>query len=438
MEWLSSLVGDAQAVQLILITLVLVAILIAVFWFFRKIAGSPGRRAIRNRVIRLAVTDSAAVDDRRYLVLVRRDNVEHLVMIGGPTDIVIESNIVRANIAQQRDRLKSNTQIPANAVDENNLSPAPMSTSNSIPADTPTKEPKLTSTSVAPASTKQPDVEATTQPVAASALPVAGVTAAVLASATLSQSAETSHGVEKVGPANFNNDELSSTSQPETIAQPATSDLDAMLSDDIEKQIFSALDIDQLNIEDSSDISKSEPGDPKAEALTPPVTLDDMAKDVKEQAASKAEEINISQTSMPPEPVKIVELPEELAVSTAPDLDAFSQSLESGLQDAISKELGSVSTSIETEMTELQPETAMKVEIKAEPPTPAETISSDAILPQAIPPEPVTESIQPVTTKQEPVPDDAQIPDDAHLTPEEEMQRLLDELTGDTKSSASR
>jgi hypothetical protein len=45
---------------------------------------------------RLAVIDAAAVDGRRRLVLVRRDNVEHLLMIGGPTDIVVEPNIVRA------------------------------------------------------------------------------------------------------------------------------------------------------------------------------------------------------------------------------------------------------------------------------------------------------------------------------------------------------
>jgi hypothetical protein len=42
------------------------------------------------------VIDAASVDGRRRLLLVRRDNVEHLVMIGGPTDIVIEQNIVRA------------------------------------------------------------------------------------------------------------------------------------------------------------------------------------------------------------------------------------------------------------------------------------------------------------------------------------------------------
>src|SRR6266481_4710270 len=50
----------------------------------------------RGRQPRLAVIDAAAVDARRRLILIKRDNVEHLVMIGGPTDIVVESNIGRA------------------------------------------------------------------------------------------------------------------------------------------------------------------------------------------------------------------------------------------------------------------------------------------------------------------------------------------------------
>lgn len=42
---------------------------------------------------RLDVVDQANVDGRRRLVLVRRDNVEHLIMTGGPVDVVIETNI---------------------------------------------------------------------------------------------------------------------------------------------------------------------------------------------------------------------------------------------------------------------------------------------------------------------------------------------------------
>src|SRR5580693_5469088 len=66
-------------------------------WLVRRFAGSRlGTTANRGRMPRLAVIDAAAVDGRRRLVLVRRDNIEHLLMIGGPTDIVVESNIVRA------------------------------------------------------------------------------------------------------------------------------------------------------------------------------------------------------------------------------------------------------------------------------------------------------------------------------------------------------
>jgi hypothetical protein len=66
-------------------------------WLVRRFANNRlGANTQRGRMPRLAVIDAAAVDGRRRLVLVRRDNVEHLLMIGGPTDIVVEPNIVRA------------------------------------------------------------------------------------------------------------------------------------------------------------------------------------------------------------------------------------------------------------------------------------------------------------------------------------------------------
>ncbi|CAN7635281.1 flagellar biosynthetic protein FliO [Rhizobium sp. LjRoot30] len=70
--------------------------LVFVLRFIRNRAPAPFLRGGRNRQPRLQVLDAAAVDARRRLVLIRRDDVEHLVMIGGPTDIVIETRI-RAN-----------------------------------------------------------------------------------------------------------------------------------------------------------------------------------------------------------------------------------------------------------------------------------------------------------------------------------------------------
>lgn len=42
---------------------------------------------------RLDVVEQWNLDARRRLVLVRRDNVEHLIMTGGPVDVVIETGI---------------------------------------------------------------------------------------------------------------------------------------------------------------------------------------------------------------------------------------------------------------------------------------------------------------------------------------------------------
>jgi flagellar protein FliO/FliZ len=42
---------------------------------------------------RLGVLEQANVDGRRRLILIKRDNVEHLIMTGGPVDVLIESGI---------------------------------------------------------------------------------------------------------------------------------------------------------------------------------------------------------------------------------------------------------------------------------------------------------------------------------------------------------
>jgi flagellar protein FliO/FliZ len=69
-------------------------------WLVRRFGGNRlGGANARGRQPRLAVIDASPVDGRRRLVLIRRDNVEHLLMIGGPTDVVVEQNIVRGAAA---------------------------------------------------------------------------------------------------------------------------------------------------------------------------------------------------------------------------------------------------------------------------------------------------------------------------------------------------
>jgi len=83
--------------------IVVLALIGGAAWLVRRFAGNRlGANANRGRMPRLAVIDAAAVDGRRRLVLVRRDNVEHLLMIGGPTDIVVEPNIVRASAGRDQ------------------------------------------------------------------------------------------------------------------------------------------------------------------------------------------------------------------------------------------------------------------------------------------------------------------------------------------------
>jgi flagellar protein FliO/FliZ len=45
---------------------------------------------------RLEVVEYASLDGKRKLVLIRRDDVEHLIMTGGPVDVVIETGIGEA------------------------------------------------------------------------------------------------------------------------------------------------------------------------------------------------------------------------------------------------------------------------------------------------------------------------------------------------------
>jgi len=81
--------------------LVVLALIGLTAWLVRRFGANRLGGATRGRQPRLAVIDAAAVDGRRRLVLIRRDNIEHLLMIGGPTDVVVEANIVRATGARE-------------------------------------------------------------------------------------------------------------------------------------------------------------------------------------------------------------------------------------------------------------------------------------------------------------------------------------------------
>ena len=98
---MDSLFGEGQVgLKVVLFVIVVLGLLALAFWLLRRFGGGRlGGGAARGRQPRLAVIDQASVDGRRRLVLIRRDNVEHLLIIGGPSDVVVEQNILRAATA---------------------------------------------------------------------------------------------------------------------------------------------------------------------------------------------------------------------------------------------------------------------------------------------------------------------------------------------------
>ena len=116
-----------------------------------------------GRQSRLGVVDSYGVGTRQ-LVLVRRDNVEHLIMIGGPNDVVVESSILRARPAAQAPRPASPGATtpplqeraaavapPPRQVEEDFVRPAPVEPPPVAKIQTPTPAPATTPASTTPA-----------------------------------------------------------------------------------------------------------------------------------------------------------------------------------------------------------------------------------------------------------------------------------------------
>ncbi|MFC5385478.1 hypothetical protein ACFPLB_05780 [Aquamicrobium segne] len=90
-EFIDSAYGSV--ILWIIAALVLLILLLIVVKMIRRMNFGTFISGGRNRKTRLAVMDATAIDSHRRLVLVRRDDVEHLILIGGPTDLVVEREI---------------------------------------------------------------------------------------------------------------------------------------------------------------------------------------------------------------------------------------------------------------------------------------------------------------------------------------------------------
>lgn len=81
-----------SVIYIVTVTL-LIALAGLAFWIARQSLGLGGMTLFQGKVKRVGLVESTSLDGRRRLVLIRRDNVEHLIMTGGPVDMVIETGI---------------------------------------------------------------------------------------------------------------------------------------------------------------------------------------------------------------------------------------------------------------------------------------------------------------------------------------------------------
>ncbi|KZL21341.1 Flagellar biosynthesis protein, FliO [Pseudovibrio axinellae] len=97
-DWLAKTTGASQGTAqflAVVLALLIIVVLIAVCIPLLKRLARTSYKGSRSRQPRLAIMDATDIDARRRLLLVRRDNVEHLILIGGANDVVVEQGIIR-------------------------------------------------------------------------------------------------------------------------------------------------------------------------------------------------------------------------------------------------------------------------------------------------------------------------------------------------------
>lgn len=67
--------------------------LIGLLAFAAKRYGMGYRNVVRSAKRRLSISEIMPLDNKRRLVLIKRDDQEHLLVIGGTHDMVVERNI---------------------------------------------------------------------------------------------------------------------------------------------------------------------------------------------------------------------------------------------------------------------------------------------------------------------------------------------------------
>jgi len=88
-------------VRFVLALLLVLGLIMGLAWLLKRAGFGSGGPLTRRR--RLRVVESANVDGRHRVVLVRRDDVEHLLLLGPNTSQVVERGIPAPAAAEPED-----------------------------------------------------------------------------------------------------------------------------------------------------------------------------------------------------------------------------------------------------------------------------------------------------------------------------------------------
>jgi hypothetical protein len=95
-EFLTPYLGYIVTAAVVIVALILILMVIQTFG--GRIRGRSGSR--------LGVSEYYEIDNERRLILVRRDDREHLILVGGNQDLVVETGIEVETESEHQERLR--------------------------------------------------------------------------------------------------------------------------------------------------------------------------------------------------------------------------------------------------------------------------------------------------------------------------------------------
>lgn len=92
---------DVATYSKFLLALILViGLIFGLAWTLKRLGFAGAVQGALGRKRRLGTVEAAALDGRHRVILIRRDDVEHLVLVGPNTSQVIERNIPAAPVPE--------------------------------------------------------------------------------------------------------------------------------------------------------------------------------------------------------------------------------------------------------------------------------------------------------------------------------------------------